>query len=594
MKTNDLLLGFTHKDGNAFSPPERLWLAEAERCRTHMLILGTPGSGKSKFLEWMIRQDIENCRGLCLLDIHGELYEQVKTWLGYNYSLTRDVILLDVSQGEHIKGFNPFRPKRGVSIDVQVDAMVQALMRVWGQANTNETPTLERVLHLVFSAMLVKQIPLHDVFHLINFDQREIRQDIISSISEPIVVSAWQELQNLRSRGQWRDEVLSTENRLFRLARSKTIQRFMGVVDDAFNLDILDVMERGKILLVNLKQSTHLSRDNANTFANLLLNDFFQTAIMFRGKSQLGHEPSPFSLYLDEWQNIVTPDIETILAQARKFGLLLTLANQDLSQIANSFGDSFVNTLLSCCQIKACFGGLNRNDANRMVDEMLAGQIDLDETKHLLEATKFWPRYDRDIVFTSSHSTSESETHTTGNANSMGSGAGVGNGASVGHQWTSEGWIPSPESTSSIATTHSAHAQGSSEGWGHSVGSSEAEAVADIPIFVPEPFKEVISRATYSLEEQRFRWSDRFMNQFPRHCYIKLPGKNTIGMEVPQVQEYYVSPKTLIEYENDIGRLNDAKEAEEVDNLIASRPSLFIEASKAEVPTEPQDEDLFE
>src|SRR5207302_3044447 len=107
--------------------------------------------------------------------------------------------------------------------------MVQGLIRVWGQSNTNETPTLERVLHLVFSAMIIKQIPLHDVFHLINFDQREIREDIIASISEPVVVSAWQELQNLRSRGQWRDEVLSTENRLFRLARSKTIQRFMGV-----------------------------------------------------------------------------------------------------------------------------------------------------------------------------------------------------------------------------------------------------------------------------------------------------------------------------------------------------------------------------
>ncbi|PYS25909.1 MAG: hypothetical protein DMF72_00190 [Acidobacteria bacterium] len=564
MRTNDLLLGFTHKNADPFSTPEKLWLPEADRHRTHMLILGTPGSGKSKFLEWMIRQDIENCRGLCLLDIHGELYEQVKNWLGYNYSLMRDVILLDVSQGEHIKGFNPFRPKRGVTVDVQVDAMVQALMRVWGQANTNET------------------------------DQREIREDIIASISEPVVVSAWQELQNLRSRGQWRDEVLSTENRLFRLARSKTIQRFMGVDDDAFNLDLLDVMERGKILLVNLKQSTHLSRDNANTFANLLLNDFFQTAIMFRGKSQLGHEPTPFHLYLDEWQNIVTPDIETILAQARKFGLLLTLANQDLSQIAKAFSDSFVNTLLSCCQIKACFGGLNRNDANRMVDEMLAGQIDLDETKHLLEATKFWPRYARDTVFTSAHSTSKSETYMTGKSSSSASGTALGNGAAVGHQWTTEGWIPSTESTSSIESAHSADAQGVSDGWGHSVGSSEAEAMADIPILVPEPFQEVISRTTYSLEEQRFRWSDRFMTQSQRHCYIKLPGQNTIGMEVPRVRDYYVSPETLTEYERDIGKLNEVKEAQEVDILIANRPSLFVEARKAEEPTEPQDEDLFE
>jgi len=594
MKSDDLFLGFTHKDTNPFSEPERLWLPDADRRRTHMLILGTPGSGKSKFLEWMMRQDIENCRGLCLIDIHGELYEELKAWLGYNYWLTRDVILLDVSAGEFIKGFNPFRRKPGVSIDVQVDSMVQALMRVWGQSNTNETPTLERVLHLVFSAMLVKQIPLHEVFHLINFDEREIREDIIASISEPVVVSAWQELQNLQSRGQWREEVLSTHNRLFRLARSKTTQRFMGIVDDSFNLDLFEVMERGKILLVNLKQSTTLSRENAFSIATLLLNDFFQTAIMFRGKSQLGYEPSPFNLYLDEWQNIVTPDIETILAQARKFGLLLTLANQDLSQIARSFDDYFVNTLLSCCQVKACFGGLNRHDSNRMVDEMLAGQLDLDETKYLLEATKFWPTYARDTVFSSGISISESHARIESNTTSNASGLGAGSSMALGHQWTADGWLPTTESSGSLATTHSAQSHGASEGWAHGVAASESEAVADIPIFVPEPFQEVISRTTYTLEEQRWRWSDRFMTQYQRHCYIKLPGQHTIGMGVPRVNEYYVSKQTLLEYERDIAKLNGAKTRKEVDELLANQPSAFRDAKTVEDAKIPSDEDLFE
>src|SRR2546425_5261868 len=99
----DTLLGFTQ--ATPFSPPKPVMFDENERLRTHMLALGSPGSGKSKFLEYISRNDIANKRGICYVDYHGSTYNQLKKWCAYNYK-TDDVVVLDPSNCQYVKGFN--------------------------------------------------------------------------------------------------------------------------------------------------------------------------------------------------------------------------------------------------------------------------------------------------------------------------------------------------------------------------------------------------------------------------------------------------------------------------------------------------------
>jgi hypothetical protein len=529
-------------------------LQPADRRKSHMLVVGSPGSGKSKFLEHLLRHDISHGNGVCVLDIHGTLYQDVKRWCAANYSLTRGITLLDPSTGEYVKGFNPFRPRADIAVDVQVGSMVQALLRVWGAENSNETPTLDRVLRLLFSAMVVRSIPLHEAFHLINFRESKFREEVISGFDEPVIQGAWRQLQSLTKAGEWRSEVLSTENRLFRLVSSPTIRRFMGITDPGFNLDCREIMDRGQVLLVNLKESPHLSEENAKAFAALLVNDLFKTAIMFRDRDTLGHDPHPFFLYMDEWQNVVTPDIQKILAQARKFGLLLVLANQDLAQIRKAFSPEFVDTLMTCCPIKACFGGLNHEDATRMVKEMLAGQIDLNETKYEIEATKFRPEYDRDNVYGDSTF------------------AGIGDTAMYG-QFQQLAGLPAARTGAS-----------KSEGKGKSV--------ANIPIYRPVEFKEITSRTTYSLEEQFLRWSARLMEQPQRHCFVKLPGQKTQSLLVPLVEDKFVYDGTVSEYEAELAAKTGACRPEEVERMLAEQGRGRKAAEEGSGPP-PNPEDLY-
>lgn len=520
-----------------------------------MLALGSPGSGKSKFLEHLIRSDLEARRGLCLIDIHGSLYQDVKRWCAYRFYLTRGVILLDPSSGAHVKGFNPFRARRDVAVDVQVSGMVQALLRVWGAENSNDTPTLDRVLRLLFTAMVVRGIPLHEAFSLISFTEHEFREDVISSFTEPVIRAAWGQLQSLRKIGEWRAEVLSTENRLFRLVSSPTICRFMGSSDDDFNLDCAQVMERQGALLVNLKESPTLSEDNAKAFAALLVNDLFKSAIMFRDADAHRRPVSPFYLYLDEWQTIVTPDIKKILAQARKFGLILVLANQDLAQLREAFTPEFVETLMTCCQAKACFGGLNRDDALRMAREMMGHQIDFAEAKDEITATKFRPRYGRDKVYGDTQI------------------AGIGDAAAYA---PFDQMIGFPALRTSATKTK-----------------AKGQQVSDVPIFIPEEFTETTSRAYYTLEEQLWRWADRFIELPQRECFLKLPRARAVRLTVPLVNSQILSEAKITFYETQVAKYEGARSVEEVDRMLSeetSEPEFFAAAVPDDNDTPPLDE----
>src|SRR5450755_1704457 len=83
-----------------------IFLSPEER-EAHMHVIGSSGSGKSKFLESLIREDIRSRQGFCLIDPHGTLYRDVLNYCAFHV-LDREIILLDLSSPDNIVGFNPF------------------------------------------------------------------------------------------------------------------------------------------------------------------------------------------------------------------------------------------------------------------------------------------------------------------------------------------------------------------------------------------------------------------------------------------------------------------------------------------------------
>src|SRR5438552_14624354 len=117
-----LMLGY-----NAHERPIRL-LPEDRKVHTH--IIGSSGSGKSKFLEWMMRGDLRNRQGFCLIDPHGTLYKDVLAYCSHRV-IKREIILLNPSAPYDVIGFNPFRRAPDGEISVQVDNRITATVHAW-------------------------------------------------------------------------------------------------------------------------------------------------------------------------------------------------------------------------------------------------------------------------------------------------------------------------------------------------------------------------------------------------------------------------------------------------------------------------------
>ena len=553
MSGRSLVLGY-----DAAGRPIRL--DEDER-RTHTHVIGSSGSGKSKFLEWMMRGDLKNRQGFCLIDPHGTLYNDVAAFCAHRV-LDREIILLNLSRPEHVIGFNPFRQASESSVSVQVDRRINATMHAWGVENSDQTPTLERVLRLVYTVMIEHNLGLPQIQYLIDFNAQAVRGRLVERLRSALVASEWRELQQLKAK-EWRDETLSAKNRLFRFLTAPALLRFMGLPDRS--LDLQEIMDEGKVLLVNLAPSDELSEENARVFGALMVNEFFECARR-RQKDTRGRDPKPYFLYMDEFQSFVSLDVADMLDQVRKFGLFTVLAHQRFGHLDENLTDA----VLTNCRIKAVFGGLPAQSAELMARELFINKLDPKKIKASIYQTKFWPTEERRQV------TTRSTAHgsTSGWSESLSSGSSYG--FSSGEFYGPAEWFASGETTGTSRGRSTQSSRSSSSGSSGSDSYSESESVADIPVFVPVPFRELSSTQYYTAEEQLLELTAALKEQFPRHCFIKIQGEQTEPMLVPKVEEFYTAPKNVQWWEQRALQKFGALSAVEVDRLLKEQEIALL------------------
>jgi hypothetical protein len=503
-----------------FSPEER---------EAHMHVIGSSGSGKSKFMEQMIREDLRNGQGFCLIDPHGTLYKEVLDYASHKV-LKRDIVLLDLSKPEFVIGFNPFRKAADGDVSVQVDRRIRATMHAWGVENADQTPTLERTLRLIFTTLLELNLSFQEAQYLIDFNSGELRTQLVQQIASPLIRREWEELEQLKAK-DWRSEVLSAKNRLFRLLTSRTLGRFFST--QAACIDLAEIIEQGKILLVNLAPSDDLSGENGRIFGSLLVNEFFEVAL--RRKAAPGRTLKPYYLYMDEFQTFVGLDVAAMLDQVRKFKLFTVLAHQRFGQLDEDLQDA----VLTNCRIKAVFGGLPVEAARMMAQELFIGQLDPMRIKVAIYQTKFWPKYARDKVY--GHSTSSGRSNGTGNNESAGSATSSGSGTFFSPQEWFGGTDIAGTSVSSGTSSSSQYGSHSNE----TDFEGTAESESDVPIMLPVPFQELSSVQYMSTDEQLLLLTAALKEQFGRHCFIKIHHRLTQPLRVPFITAHYTSQNAL-------------------------------------------------
>ncbi len=314
-------MGYAHYRG--VKRPVHILLKDRMR---HAYIIGRTGTGKSELLVEMIKQDIQAGFGVCVIDPHGDLIEDALRFIPPQRA--EDVILFDPSDTERPIGLNLLESQTEEQKHFITGAIINLMYKLYDPQRTGIIgPRFE---HAVRNAMLTIMCEPGSTFVEIvrvMTDQKFV-QELLPKVQDPIIRRYWTD-QIAQTSDFHKSEVLDyIVSKFGRFVTNKMMRNIIGQSKSAF--DFRKVMDDGKILLINLSKGK-IGEENS-TFLGLLIVPKILAAAMSRVDTPIERRRE-FFLYVDEFQNFATPDFATILSEARKYKLALTVANQFIGQM---------------------------------------------------------------------------------------------------------------------------------------------------------------------------------------------------------------------------------------------------------------------
>lgn len=306
----------------------------------HVYIIGQTGTGKSGLLELFALSDVFHNQGYAIIDPHGDFaINNMKFIPG---SRLQDVIYFNPADTAYPLGFNPLEvtnPNQKTNISSEV---IGVLKRMFGDS---WGPRLEHILRYTILALLDRpDTTMLDITRMLT--DKQFRKETLSYCRDTVVLQFWHV-----EFASWNDKfaaeaVAPVLNKVGAFTANPIIRNIIGQPHSTFN--IRQIMDEGKILIVNLSKGL-VGEDNAAILGAFLVTKI-QLAAMSRSDIPDIKDRRPFYLYVDEFQNFATDSFATILSEARKYGLNLTVANQYISQMTDTvrnavFGN--VGTMIS-------------------------------------------------------------------------------------------------------------------------------------------------------------------------------------------------------------------------------------------------------
>jgi predicted DNA-binding transcriptional regulator AlpA len=314
-----LVLGTNEHNGDE----QQVGLTLQDRLR-HSYLIGASGTGKSTLLLSMIAQDIASGAGFAVLDPHGDLIDEVLSRIPQHRA--NDVIVFDPADEEYPVGFNILQAHS----ELERSLLASDLVAVFRRLSTSFGDQMVTVLGNAIAAILESSEggTLVDLRRFL-VDQT-FRNRYLTTVRDREIVSYWQREFTLL-KGVPQAPLLT---RLNTFLRPKLLRYMVAQKDDRINMRRL--MDGRGILLAKLAQGA-IGEENSHLLGSLLVAKMAQSAMS--RQNEPAESRVPFFLYIDEFHHFVTPSMAAILSGARKYGLGLTLAHQDMRQLKRQSED---------------------------------------------------------------------------------------------------------------------------------------------------------------------------------------------------------------------------------------------------------------
>jgi hypothetical protein len=305
-----------------------IFMTPEDRLR-HFYVIGQTGTGKTSFLKQMIVQDIQNGDGVCFIDPHGTDIQDILA----NIPKERyeDVIYFDPANTSRPMALNMLEYDR--NYPEQKTFVVNEMLSIFNKLfdmGTAGGPMFEQYFRN--ATLLVIEDPdtgstLLDVSRVLS--DKMYRELKLSRCKNPVVVQFWREIADKAGGEASLQNIVPYITSKFDTFLANDIMRPV-IAQEKSSFDFRKVMDEKKILLVNLSKG-RLGDINSHLIGLILVGKILMAALS-RVDSNI-KEQNPFYLYIDEFQNVTTDSISTILSEARKYKLGLNLAHQFIAQL---------------------------------------------------------------------------------------------------------------------------------------------------------------------------------------------------------------------------------------------------------------------
>jgi hypothetical protein len=316
-----------------------VFLKEIDRMR-HFYVIGQTGTGKTGIMMNMIRQDILNGDGVCYIDPHGSDIQKILSYIPKER--IDDVIYFDPAStarpmGLNMLEFDPERPE-------QKTLVINELLGIFSQLFDMKTaggPLFEQ--YFKNSAGLVMSDPasgntILEIGRVLS--DKKFRDMKLERCTNPIIKQFWKTAEATTGEQGLENFVPYITSKFDTFISNEIMRPIIAQEKSAFNFR--EIIDKKKILLVNLSKG-RLGDINANLLGLILVGKI-QMAALSRADSH-GVEFPPFYLYIDEFQNFTTPSISSILSEARKYKLGLSVAHQYLAQLSDDIKNSVLGNV---------------------------------------------------------------------------------------------------------------------------------------------------------------------------------------------------------------------------------------------------------
>ena len=304
-------------------------LSDSDRAR-HLYVIGATGTGKSTLLKELIRQDVIAGEGVILIDPHGDLAEEIAEQIPSDRS--DDLIYADAADlnGGFAIDLLP-TTANSTSFEIAADMLVSIFKgAMYSDTPQGFGPIFESYFRNAL-ALLVGAPPVER--SLANFtrvfDEPAFRRDLIQACVVPSVCGFWRSAARVGGDISLENVTPYITSKLTRFIVSRHARAMFPVAERC--LDFENLMDCGKILILRSPKGA-LGEGLAELAMSASLMKIRAAAMARAGRN----DRRPVRVYIDEFQNCRGDSLQTLLAEGRKFGISLVLANQSLGQIGGT------------------------------------------------------------------------------------------------------------------------------------------------------------------------------------------------------------------------------------------------------------------